>query len=60
MQIQIPLEQNWDSLDSAITYFKNVAAMLEAIKAVPGINEYFYLTIDPPCIEDWAVTLTNL
>lgn len=59
MDIQIPLEQSWDSLDGAVAYFKNVAAVLEALKAVSDTSEYYYLTTDPPIEEDWVVILTN-
>lgn len=61
MNIQISLEQNWDSLDAAIDYFKKLTVALEALKVVPDMTDcYYYLTIDPPCEEDWVVTLTNL
>lgn len=66
MNIQIELEQDWDSLESAIAYFKSLITALEALKGFPDMPGPYYLTLDSLDvygnkinIDSWTLAITN-
>ena len=59
-KVYIELEQEWDTIQEAITYFESVAEDLKCLMGLPNIPTNLYLEIKSlEKIEGYTCILTN-
>lgn len=59
-KVYIELEQDWDTIQEAITYFESVAKDLKCLMGLPNIPTNLYLEIKPlERVEGYTCILTN-
>ena len=65
-EVNIELQQSWDTLDSAIDYFLDIVLDLKALKRLPELPADLFLEVKSVpkmpegCYDNLTITLTSL